>query len=571
MRSIWSCSSCAALLLAALLGREASASHAGKGGNHVHRVRKAQVTPAAAAHPVLARRDEGGSCPAEYSACAASLSGGCCPSRYACAADSCYATTAGPTTACGKSAYFACAPVNGQAGCCPVGYVCGNGGDCLPPSGVTYTNMQCPNDYYLCPSSFNYGCCQSGMGCAPNGCYSTNPVTTTLVQIATTTSGTRAITNTRTTVTVATPTPPSGLPDSSDVAAKFIPTSVPKVPVSSPTSDPSPGLSPGAIGGIIAGVVVLLIVVVVAAFLIIHRLKRVEKGLTDPKPNSSSGHRSRSHAAQAQMEQYGRQLHSDLDDMSVDPLMVAPNPTTNPSSAAGTPAPRGRADSAPSPHNPNPNPNYYTDDRYASPDPNGGYFDIPPRAHNLPGGGSLAQQPMQAAHIRDSADSSVSAAAHRRGYRYHHWRQQSNASELSADGSDHGGNANVHSPLVDGAPPTGGVIQELDGAEQFVDNPARGSYGYSQQGQRSRANSGASAGGGGHVRGRSDAGGGGSGGGAGLAGLGTLQEGAEIQVHGYYGRRDQQAGQTAAGLDVEWDVSGGFQPGNGGNHGQEQR
>jgi hypothetical protein len=107
MRNISPCSSCALMLLVALLGKETSASHAGKlWRKSVHQVPKAQVT----AHP--ARRDEG-TCPTEHTSCPASLSGGCCPSRYACAVDSCYATTAGPTSACGKANYFACAPVNG--------------------------------------------------------------------------------------------------------------------------------------------------------------------------------------------------------------------------------------------------------------------------------------------------------------------------------------------------------------------------------------------------------------------------------------------------------------------------
>ena len=107
MRSIWSCSPCAVLLFFALLGREASALQAGRQWKDVHRVAKAQVT----AHPM--RRDEG-ICPADHISCAASLNGGCCPPRYACSADACYATTAGPTTACGKAGFYACAPVNGE-------------------------------------------------------------------------------------------------------------------------------------------------------------------------------------------------------------------------------------------------------------------------------------------------------------------------------------------------------------------------------------------------------------------------------------------------------------------------
>jgi hypothetical protein len=110
MRSVWSCSSCALLLFVALLGRETSALHAAREWNDVHRIAKAQVT----AHPM--RRDEG-TCPTDHISCAASLGGGCCPSRYACAAESCYATTAGPSTACGTTGLYACADVNGEGEC----------------------------------------------------------------------------------------------------------------------------------------------------------------------------------------------------------------------------------------------------------------------------------------------------------------------------------------------------------------------------------------------------------------------------------------------------------------------
>lgn len=106
MRSIWACSSCAALLLAALLGQNASASHVGRELYDVHRIPKARVT----AHPL--RRDEG-ACPTEHTSCPPDQGGDCCPSRYSCAVDSCYATTAGPTTACGKENHYACYPVNG--------------------------------------------------------------------------------------------------------------------------------------------------------------------------------------------------------------------------------------------------------------------------------------------------------------------------------------------------------------------------------------------------------------------------------------------------------------------------
>lgn len=591
MRGVWLCSSCVVLLFTALLGNEATASHTGMQRNDaLHRIAKAQVT----AHP--ARRDEG-ACPAEHSLCPASLSGGCCPSQYACATDSCFATTAGPTTVCDRSGYFACAAIDGGqfpggcvagfvcdvdihdrvGGCCPVGYICGTRGQCIAPAGLSVTDAQCPTGYFLCPSSLNYGCCMSGMGCAPAACYSTAPFTTTVIETVTTTSDDEAVTTTRAATTVVTPTPPTYLPGTEDgnVIAKFIPTSVPKVPAISPANESDGGgLSGGALGGIIAGVVVLLIVVIVAAFLIIRRLRRVEE-VMESKKGSSSGKRSKSQP-RAQMEHYGRQLHStDRDDMSIDPLMVATNAST---SAAATPQPgahgtaRGRSDSA----GLTPSPNMFQHgsgggmtaaagdrSRHASPDSNAGYFDL----QNIPG--DFQQQPMMPARMRSNTDSSAQNGQQYGGYAYHHWRQQSNASELSADGSDNG--ANVHSPLV---------ISELDGSGGYVELPPGGVGDRDRYGVTSRSSSSASVRGGpggigftgGHARRRSD-GRAGMDGGPGPAvigpgarlGLTPLDEAAEsMPMHGYYGRRNQQVGQTAAGLDVDWDVSSpvvpGFQP-----------
>jgi hypothetical protein len=306
-------------------------------------------------------------------------------------------------------------------------------------------------------------------------------------------------------------------------------------------------------------VVILLIVVVVAAFLIIRRLKQVED-IVESKRGSSSKAKSQS---QAQMEHYGRQLHSDVDDMtSVDPLMVRNNTST-----AGTPQPevdasQGRSDSGGF----SPSPNMFAHPRHASPDSNQGYFDIPGRVQHLPShgvGGTVSQQPMQPALIRGgSMDDAGTAAARHRPYAYTHWRQQSTTSELSADGSDNGMNATVRSPLV-GTGGDGGGVSELEasGSGAFAELP-----GAVTGGLRSRSSSTNSAPGHGHVRSRS----GGinqlpSGqssptvGASGLEPLAPLVETAS-EMHGYHGPINQQAGQTSAGLDVQagWDASGGF-------------
>ncbi|KAK4186099.1 hypothetical protein QBC35DRAFT_554855 [Podospora australis] len=536
--SAWSCSPCVVLLLSAIFGQNiaVSASHAGRqhqaNRDVIHRVAKAQVTAMA----VLKRQEGegGGVCATDHALCPQSLSGGCCPSRYACAADSCFATTAGPTTGCGLTGHYPCS----NGGCCRVGFICGkNNDECYPPASMTLTSTDCPANFYLCPASVNFGCCKSGMGCAVNGCYSTNPVTSTVTRTESFTSGTRVITTTTTAVFVATPTPPTGVPtpNAPDGEAKFIPTSVPKVPAQNPTNDSgSSGLSGAAIGGIVAGVVILLIVVVVAAFFIIRKLNKVVEVTEQSKRSASEKQTATKKSASQiqQMEIYGEQLHATTpyeDDvsMSLDPLYQTHASTPQPDGAAAD-AGRNRSDSHPGGFTPSPN-MFHDRSRHASPDSNAGYFDHAGSAlmqHN-----NLNQTPMQPARMRSSTDSNNRGA--------YHWRQQSNASELSADESDRG-HSNVNSPLV---------IPELDSSGAFVELPGQGP---DRGGSRSRSESAASRP---HNRGRSDTQQSRS-----ELGLSPLEEG--IEFHGHYGRRGHQAGQTGAGLDeIEYDMTSPVDPG----------
>ncbi|KAK3684239.1 hypothetical protein B0T22DRAFT_347361, partial [Podospora appendiculata] len=540
MRSVWPCSPCVALLVAALFGDGATASHAVLGRQRkdvIHRIAKAQVT----AVPLLLERRDESSCPVDYSLCPASLSGGCCPSHYACASDSCFATTAGPTTACGKPNYFNCG-ANDAGGCCPVGYVCGPN-DCTPAAGVSNTFTSCPNNYYLCPASYNFGCCLNGMGCASNACYSTAAVTSILTQTVTTTSNGVTVTTTRTALTVGAPTPPTGIPsEDPNIAPKYVPTTVPKRPATSSAANDDTGLTRAQLGGIVAGAVALLLAVITAAILIIRRLKQVEETMESKKGSSSGPTKTQSNA---QMEYYGRQLHispSDMDNVSIDPLMATPN-TTNNNSGVATPqlggmgdATRGRSNSDNFSHVPNGHAHDTSADmnvRQASMDSSGpGYFDIPARVQNVPG----ARQPMSAAGMRSSTDSHSTQGQYGQ-YAYTHYRQQSDASELSAHGSDSGGG--MVSPQF---------VPELDSAEAYVELP-----GAEQNGSRSRSSSVAGASpraSFGHSRRRSDGANGprtdGPAAGSGFGPLGVVNESAEI--HGYYGPSDQQAGQTSAGL-----------------------
>ncbi|KAK3321415.1 hypothetical protein B0T19DRAFT_265366 [Cercophora scortea] len=547
MRNVWSCSPCVALLVSALFGDGAASSHAVLGRQRkdvIHRIAKAQVT---AVPLFLERRDES-SCPVDYSLCPASLSGGCCPSQYACASDSCFATTAGPTTGCGKPNYFNCG-ANDAGGCCPVGYVCGPT-DCTAPAGVSNTFTSCPNSYYLCPSSYNFGCCRNGMGCALNACYSTDAVTSILTQTVTTTANGVTITSTTTALTVGAPTPPTGLPSSDpNVAPKLIPSTVLKWHATSPAANVDSGLTRAQLGGIVGGAVALLLAVITAAILIIRRLKQVEETMESKKGSSSGPTKTQSHA---QMEHYGRQLHispSDMDNVSIDPLMATPN-TTNNNSGMATPqlngmgeTTRGRSNSDNFSQAPNGHARDTSADmnlRQASMDSSGpGYFDIPARVQNVPG----ARQPMSVAAMRTSTDSHSTQGQYGQ-YAYTHYRQQSDASELSAHGSDSGGG--MVSPQF---------VPELDSSGAYVELP-----GAEHNGNRSRSSSIAAASprtSFSHSRRRSDGANGprpdGPATGTGFGPLGVVNESAEI--HGYYGPSDQQAGQTSAGLNIGWDIS----------------
>ena len=402
-------------------------------------------------------------------------------------------------------------------GCCPVGFVCG-AQSCTPPAGVTNTITSCPFNYFLCPESLGGGCCTNGMGCAQNQCYSTEPFTSTIARPTTITTDGSTVTTTRTAVTVITPTPPTSFPTGdASFAPKFIPTAVPKIPAVPTSSGGGGGLTSAQVGGIVGGVIVLLVAVIAAAFFIIRRLNSVVEVVESRKSSSNSHTRSQSTPGVSQI-QYGY-----IDDSSVDPLMMTPNGHLG-GSGANTP-PRGGHRGRSGSSNLSPSRNGFSPDgRHPSLDstPSGGYVDIPQRVHNLPGG-----RPGMPT-MRSSVDSHSTQG----GIAHQHARNQSNASELS-DGSE---GVNIASPLV----------QELDSSSVWVELPTDGRESSLSQ-NRSRANSGVSPRVSFSTGRRGDA--------AAFGPLDVVNESAEI-MHGYYGPRDRQVGQTAAGLGVvHWDVS----------------
>ncbi|OIW27669.1 hypothetical protein CONLIGDRAFT_443937 [Coniochaeta ligniaria NRRL 30616] len=548
MPSVWSCSPCVVLLLSAVLGREATATHVGKRHKDlVHRVEKmqAQIT----AYP---KKRDATVCPSSYDLCPATLNGGCCPPRYGCATDACYATTAGTQSACSMAGYYNCGAAVG-GGCCPEGYICG-ADDCTAPAGVSSVMTSCPASYYLCPASFNYGCCMTGYGCATNACYVTTPSTTTYTLTATTTNaGGQTVTTTQIATTVQTPTPPTAVPMTSNpnAVAKFIPTSVEKVPAtSSPSSDGGGGggLTTAQLGGIIGGAIAILLFVVLAAFIIIRRINRVANVVETAKASSSGEQSKSTRPGRPNMAQYPRPSPSEIDGMGYDPLMM----TTPGDSTAGTPQPlgvhgRNRSDSDYS--QPAVTPYGHASGtpsdaaRHPSMDsnPSGvGYFDIP-RVHNVPG------RPV----MRTSVDSQGNVgqysgpAAHQQ-----HGRQWSDASQQSNGSSDAA--PGVGSPLIPAELDiAGGFIPELasaddvsppDGGRRWSGSSGVGSPRPSLNNNRRHSSSSAVAGG--------------------LASpamtgnqpLDPVSESTEV-MHGYYGPRHGQVGQTAAGLDIHHDIT----------------
>jgi hypothetical protein len=408
---------------------------------------------------------------------------------------------------------------------------------------VSSVLTSCPASYYLCPASFNYGCCLSGYGCATNACYVTTPSTATYTLTATTTNaGGQAVTTTRTATTVQTPTPPTALPTTSDpgAVAKFIPTSVEKVPATSSPSNNGGGgggLSTAQLGGIIGGAIAILLFVVVAAFIIIRRLNRVADVVESGKATSSGDQSKSTRPARPSMAQYGRPSASEIGGMGYDPLMML----TPGDSTTGTPQTLGvqgrhRSDSDYSQPPVTPYGNTPSDTaRHPSIDSNpsgAGYFDIPARVHNMPGRTSM----------RTSGDSHGNVQQHN--------RQWSNTSELSNGSSD--GPQGVGSPLIPAELDiAGGFIPELPSAEDIspADGGRRRSGSSTVGSPRPSLNNNRR-----HSSSSVAAGGLPSPAMTGNQPLDPVSESSEV-MHGYYGPRHGQAGQTAAGLDINHDIT----------------
>ncbi|KAI1328511.1 hypothetical protein F5Y16DRAFT_368591 [Xylariaceae sp. FL0255] len=288
-----------------------------------------------------------------WSLCASSVGGGCCPDNFECGTASCYATTAGPTSACGFQGYYNCPLTAGAGSCCPVGFICnGDTGGCDPPEGSTAT---CATSYFNCPNSLGGGCCPNGLVCGSGLCYNETPQTYKISEARSYTSKGHKITTTITTTTVITNEPPTSSGSAgASVIQQLIPSTVAKMPAVEATTGSGSGvhggLSSGALGGIIAAVIVVLVAIVTAAAFIILRLRRTEKNVKEAaesrnqSSNSGGGGNGTSRDGDgggrgAHKAGFGQPSVSEVDASDIDPLAILP--IMRPS-----PEPRSRSTSA---------------------------------------------------------------------------------------------------------------------------------------------------------------------------------------------------------------------------------
>lgn len=286
-----------------------------------------------------------------------------------------------------------------------------------------------------------YGCCPNDHACGVSACYVTSVTTFVVTETLTTTDAEDLPHTVTSTITsVSTPTLPTDVASNTapnGVIAKVTPTAT-AIPKTSPTStSSSSGLTKGQLGGIIGGAIALLAILIIATFFIIRRLNKVVKATTASQSRtrtSSSGQRSRP-------SRQPRPSASDLDAMSVDPLIMSPSEASQSGRYPSHPSPAhssayevdGSSSSPPafgSPFHPNSPPfNHYP--RGYNPVPtadsnsssgygrnpsmestpplgqnNAGYFDIPPepdlRDQNLRFGHS--PPPRRPSHQRNMSD-----------------------------------------------------------------------------------------------------------------------------------------------------------------------
>lgn len=343
--------------------------------------------------------------------------------------------------------------------------------------------------------------------------------------------------------TVTTPEAPTTMPDpdgdTDQALLKFFPSAVPKVsPTSTPDNDDGGGgLSTGQLGGIIAGAVAFLIIILVGAYIIIRHLNQVVAAVSTTKQSSTD-------ASRPPMRH--KLTDSEIDALSVDPLMMSPRPSVRPRRHASTPDyqfSQASLDLSMGEQTPTSFGGAYqivspgSDGRHPSVDGPGGmvsYFDtLPARPARF------SQQSGATTVKRTSKDSQGTYAPVRHGRHY------SNASEGSTD-NEAGGEGRIQTPMELEATP---FVPELMGSPT---DEGRRSFSGTATGempkpplahQRKRSES---------RLGRDSS--------VGPTPLGVVSE----EIHGFHGPSDRMMGQTGHRPETRGSGRGGLGSGEGG-------
>ncbi|KAI0095638.1 hypothetical protein F4814DRAFT_181148 [Daldinia grandis] len=354
---------CIGLAVLAVLAPTTTATHDNR--YQIHKLEKN--------HNILRHPKREASCQQSgFTLCPASADGGCCPENYACAISSCYATTAGPTSACGITGYYNCPITAGVGACCPVGFLCGSDTeDCLPPAGPSYSQA-CPSSWFGCAASFGYGCCPDGKVCGSATCYGTSLKTLPVSETVTTTNSKGSTITTMVTVLSVISQGPDPSDTSSAAAAgvaKLIPSTVSKLPAletgggggSGSGSNNDNGLSQAQIGGIVGGAIALLAVIIGIAAIVIWRLKRTEKAA---KAVAKSRHEKSGGQPRSQKSGYGQLSRSEVNGTDVESMIQSRNAHFRARSDSSTAGEASRSET----------PNYYGSNASTTPPAWPGYF-----------------------------------------------------------------------------------------------------------------------------------------------------------------------------------------------------
>jgi hypothetical protein len=138
----------------------------------------------------------------------------------------------------------------------------------------------------MCPSDLGGGCCPNGMGCVLYSCIHTTPSTYIITEATTTTDSTgSSVTAVITYTTIETPSATTR--ETAGAVPAYVQSTVAKTPAVE-TSISGGGLNQAQVGGVVGGGVAIFLAVIIAAVLIIHRLRKNARMIEQSQGSSST-------------------------------------------------------------------------------------------------------------------------------------------------------------------------------------------------------------------------------------------------------------------------------------------